>query len=97
MKRLLLVLAVCATPVLADTYVPGYTKKDGTYVPGHYKSAPNSTKADNYSAKGNVNPYTGEKGTVDPYKIEPAKPAKSDPYKYDTFTAPPPKSYTPKY
>ena len=25
---------------------------------------------DNYSTKGNVNPYTGQAGTVDPYKID---------------------------
>ena len=28
----------------------------------------NSTKADNWSSKPNVNPYTGKAGTVDPYK-----------------------------
>lgn len=49
--------------IFADTYVNGYTKKDGTYVPGHYRSSPNSTKNDNYSTYGNTNPYTGEAGT----------------------------------
>jgi hypothetical protein len=47
--------------------VRGYTRKDGTYVPPHNRTAPNSTKLDNWSTKGNVNPYTGEPGTVDPY------------------------------
>ena len=44
-------------------YVKGYTKKDGTYVEGHYKSKANKTVTDNYSYKDNFNPYTGESGT----------------------------------
>lgn len=52
----------------ADTYTKGYVKKDGTYVQGHYKTKANNTKTDNYSTKGNTNPYTGKKGTKDPYK-----------------------------
>lgn len=53
--------------VSAQVYVNGYTRSDGTYVAGHYRSSPNSTKLDNYSTKGNINPYTGEVGTVNPY------------------------------
>lgn len=52
-------------------HVNGYTRKDGTYVAPHYRSAPNSTKADNWSTKGNVNPYTGKPGTK---PLEPATP-----------------------
>lgn len=44
-------------------HVKGYTKKDGTYVAPHERTAPNHTKNDNYSTKGNVNPYTGKEGT----------------------------------
>lgn len=51
-----------------DYYVNGYTKKDGTYVQGHYKTTPNSNMFDNFSTKGNINPYTGKSGYVDPYK-----------------------------
>jgi len=47
----------------AQVHVRGYTKKDGTYVAPHTRSSPNGTKADNYSTKGNVNPYTGKQGT----------------------------------
>lgn len=43
--------------------VDGYTKKDGTYVAPHNRTAPNATKNDNWSTKGNVNPYTGQPGT----------------------------------
>jgi hypothetical protein len=47
----------------AEEWVKGYTRKDGTVVPGYYKTAPNKTKNDNYSTKGNVNPHTGKPGT----------------------------------
>lgn len=50
----------------AQTHVDGYFKKDGTYVAPHYRSSPNSTPRDNYSTKGNTNPYTGQAGTVEP-------------------------------
>ncbi len=45
----------------------GYVTKSGTYVAPHYSSTPNSTKLDNYSTKGNTNPYTGKRGHTDPY------------------------------
>jgi len=41
----------------------GYTKSNGTYVAPSHATNPNSTKADNWSTKGNVNPYTGKPGT----------------------------------
>lgn len=47
--------------------VRGYTRADGTYVAPHMQSNPNGTKLDNYSTLGNVNPYTGQPGTVNPY------------------------------
>ncbi len=51
------------------TKVKGYVKKStGTYVAPHYKTTSNKTKLDNYSTKGNINPYTGKKGTVSPLK-----------------------------
>jgi hypothetical protein len=43
--------------------VKGYYRKDGTYVAPYVRSSPNSTKDDNYSTVGNVNPYTGKEGT----------------------------------
>ena len=49
-----------------DVYVEGYYRSDGTYVKPHYRSAPNGTNRDNFSTKGNVNPYTGEKGYIEP-------------------------------
>ena len=48
----------------SDVYVKGYVRKNGTVVPGHYRSAPNNTNRDNFSTKGNINPYTGKKGYI---------------------------------
>lgn len=68
MKRLLLaaMLTLTATATFADTYVHGYYRQDGTYVQPHYRSDPNGTTSDNFSTRGNTNPYTGERGTKDP-------------------------------
>ncbi len=49
-------------PQHSDVYVHSYVRRDGTYVQGHYRTAPNNTTVDNYSHKGNVNPYTGKRG-----------------------------------
>lgn len=46
-----------------DTWVNGYTRKDGSYVQGYYRTQQNSTRNDNYSTVGNTNPYTGKAGT----------------------------------
>ena len=42
-----------------------YTKT-GSYRPAYVRTAPNKTKIDNWSAKGNYNPYTGKSGTKNP-------------------------------
>lgn len=73
MKKLLLVsMMLVAGAAVAQTShaTKGYVKKDGTYVAPSRATNPNSTKLDNYSTEGNVNPYTGKAGTVDPYKVE---------------------------
>jgi len=68
MKKYLLLLSLLFVTLLsADTYVDGYTKSNGTYVEGHYRSSPNDTVSDNYSTEGNVNPYTDEEGNRDVY------------------------------
>lgn len=56
------------TSVEAASRVKGYIKKNGTYVQPHYRSSPNRSKLDNWSTRGNYNPYTGRKGAVNPYK-----------------------------
>lgn len=50
----------------SDVYVNGYVRKNGTVVPGYYRSAPNNTNRDNFSTRGNINPYTKSKGNIDP-------------------------------
>lgn len=47
----------------------GYVTKNGTYVAPSRATNPNGTKLDNWSTKGNVNPYTGKEGTKDPYAL----------------------------
>ena len=67
-RFLCILLAFLPSLIFAsDVYVNGYTRKDGTYVQGHYRSAPNNTVSDNFSTYGNVNPYTGKPGTVRVY------------------------------
>lgn len=54
---------VSAGIAAAQVHVHGYTRSNGTYVAPHVRSSPNGSAADNWSAKGNVNPYTGDEGT----------------------------------
>lgn len=69
MGRRLIAAIACALMLLgtipadAAVRVKGYTTKSGKYVAPHMRSSPNRTKSDNYSTKGNVNPYTGKVGT----------------------------------
>lgn len=68
MKRTLLVLsllALLAGAAHAD-YVNGYTRSNGTYVQGYHRSHADGNIYNNYSTRGNVNPYTGQAGTVNP-------------------------------
>lgn len=58
-----MLLALWATFALAgDVHVRGYQRQDGTYVQEHMRSAPDSTRDNNFSTRGNTNPYTGEAG-----------------------------------
>ena len=59
-----------------QVHVSGYTRKDGTYVPAHYRSAPDGNFSNNWSTYGNVNPYTGRIGT----KVSPPSNYGSDVY-----------------
>lgn len=73
MKKLILltIWSTFAGAALAQVYVKPHVTRDGTYVEGHQRSAPNSTKLDNYSTQGNSNPWTGQQGTVNPYTQPP--------------------------
>jgi hypothetical protein len=68
MKQLLgMFVAFCVVVVshstFADQYVHGYTRSNGTYVQPYYRSSPDNTVTNNFSYRGNVNPYTGAVGT----------------------------------
>jgi hypothetical protein len=55
--------STCCTKSSSDVHVHGYTKKDGTVVRPYTRSHEDSTQRNNFSTKGNVNPYTGKVGT----------------------------------
>ena len=67
---LALFLFVSAGSAEAKTVrVNGYYKPStGHYVAPYYKTSPNKTKLDNYSTRGNYNPYTGKTGTKNIYR-----------------------------
>ena len=56
------VLVADMSIAMADQYVRGYFRRDGTYVQPHYRSDPDGYFWNNYSAYGNINPYTGKRG-----------------------------------
>lgn len=76
MKKYILVLMLfvgllsISTSAEAKTIrVKGYYKSStGSYVSPSYRTSPNKYRYDNYSTKGNYNPYSGKKGTVNSYK-----------------------------
>ena len=59
-----------------DSYVSGYYRSDGTYVSGHYRSCANSTTLDNWTTRGNYNPYTGQPGYRSPYEPSYSSPSR---------------------
>lgn len=63
---LLLMSLMFVASTFADTAVRGHVRKSGTYVAPHMRTNPNNTKLDNYSTRGNTNPYTGKRGTKRP-------------------------------
>lgn len=70
MKRLALTCLslICFATVAfaADVRVNGYVRQDGTYVQPHMRTAPDNTINNNYTTAPNVNPYTGQPGTIQP-------------------------------
>lgn len=75
MKKLITIFSIVGIllglvgSVDAASRVRGYYKPStGSYIQPHYRSSPNRSRYDNYSTKGNYNPYTGKKGYTSPYK-----------------------------
>ena len=54
--------SVPSTVNFNTTTVSGYTRSNGTYVQSHVRTMPNNTNWDNFSTKGNSNPFTGSTG-----------------------------------
>lgn len=65
---LLAAMLLSSASFAKDSLHKGYVNKNGTYVAPHYQTEPDDNVYNNYSTKGNTNPYTGKKGTVDPLK-----------------------------
>ena len=62
-KIIFVVFGICMLSCSANAaYTRGYMKKNGTYVSGYHRTSADSTRLNNYSTRGNVNPYTGKKG-----------------------------------
>lgn len=67
-------------------YVRPHVRKNGTYVPGHYRTNPDGNRFNNWSTKGNVNPFTGRKGYQNPYpSIYKSTPSRRSNSIYDSY------------
>ncbi len=60
--------SLSAHPADADekynsSYVRGHKTKNGAYVKGHRRSKPDHNFSNNWTTKGNDNPYTGKDGS----------------------------------
>ncbi|GAA0809625.1 hypothetical protein GCM10009078_51950 [Cupriavidus gilardii] len=73
-----LLAALGVTYANAQVYVAPHVDRNGNYHQGHYRSAPDGNPYNNYSTAGNVNPYTGQPGTRNPYPA----PAQLDPHAF---------------
>lgn len=71
--------------------------KNGTWVAGHFRTHPNDNFYDNWSTIGNVNPYTGKRGTKKPKQASTRSKAymnaKKSNVRRSTYT---PRYYTPR-
>ncbi len=69
-KLLFAILTVCLLGSMGSfaygKSVSGYHKRSGTYVKSYHRTSKDRTQRNNWSSKGNVNPYTGKKGTKRP-------------------------------
>jgi hypothetical protein len=61
----LVVFSIFVTSVAhaRGVHVRGHTTKLGNYVAPHMRTSPDHSRLNNWSAKGNVNPYTGKYGS----------------------------------
>jgi hypothetical protein len=68
MKTLGLLLILFSTTAWAGpVHVRSHTTRRGSYVQPHARTSPDHSRSNNWSTRGNVNPYTGKRGTKTPY------------------------------
>jgi len=85
-KIFFLLFIISITFLFCDVNVKGYYKSNGTYVEPHHRSDPNDTKNDNWSTRGNINPYTEEEGDKTYYNYNNyGREQKSNNYSYDDY------------
>ena len=80
MKRILVaagLIFASASAVIGQSHVDGHTRRDGTYVAPHYRSAPDNSYNNNWNVSPNSNPYTGQRGTNQPTYNDRPPPANS--------------------
>ncbi len=80
-----MLLIVAGSTFAKDTRVKGYYRSNGTYVQQHYRTSPDKSIWNNYSTKGNINPYNGNNGYKDPYNL----PSLNNGYRYNKSTVKP--------
>ena len=56
------VMAVFSTEAFAYRYTGGHYRSSGTYVQPYYSSTPDGARWNNWSSRGNANPFTGKRG-----------------------------------
>ena len=49
----------------SEVRVHSYVRTNGSYVPSHMRTARDESFSDNWTTRGNQNPYTGKEGTRD--------------------------------
>ena len=72
MKKLIICLGIgllaSSAGARGSHYTRSYIRHNGSFVMGHHSTNPDRTRLNNWSTRGNVNPYTGRVGTVNPYQ-----------------------------
>jgi hypothetical protein len=62
-----LMIAVLSAHAQGQHWVAPHYDRNGNFIQGHWQTNPDATKMNNWSTQGNVNPYTGQPGTVNPF------------------------------
>ena len=66
---MLISVAAAQPKVAVPRLVAPYMKRNGTYVMPSMRTPPNRSRLDNWSTKGNTNPFSGKAGTKPSYPL----------------------------